>query len=81
VIFLDLRMGPIQRKVWTSMQLGCARKLRSLMGKATQLCRVYQTVACHSLFQETKGTTNAAGKEIYLSSNQPVKADGHSSSE
>jgi hypothetical protein len=51
------------------------------MGKAMHLCRVYQTVAYHSLFRETKETENVAGKELYLSSNQPVKADGHSSSE
>jgi hypothetical protein len=79
VIGLDLR--PHTKEMWTSQQLGCATRLRSLMGKATHLCRVYQIVACHSLFRETKGTTNAAGKELYLSSNQPVKADGHSSSE
>jgi hypothetical protein len=70
--------GPHTKEVWTSMQLGCATRLSSLVGKATHLCIVYQIVACHSLFWETKGTANAAGKELYLSSNQPVKADGHS---
>jgi hypothetical protein len=57
------------------------RDVSSLMGKVTHLYRMYQTVACHSLFQETKGTANAVGKELYLSSNQPVKTDGYSSLE
>jgi hypothetical protein len=38
---------------------------------------IYQIMACHFLFQETKWTTNGADKELYLSSNQPVKTDGH----
>jgi hypothetical protein len=41
----------------------CATRIRSLMGKAMHLCRVYQIVACHSLFQE--GTVNMAGKELH----------------
>jgi hypothetical protein len=61
VIGLDLRLGPTQKK-WTRMQLGCATKLRSLMGKATHLCRVYQIVACHSLFRETKGRCECGKK-------------------
>ena len=32
--------GPHTKEVWTSMQLGCATRIRSLMGKAAHLCRV-----------------------------------------
>jgi hypothetical protein len=67
--------------VISTVGMSSSTRLRSLMGKVMHLCRVYQIVACHSLFWETKGTTKVAGKELYLSSNQHVKADGHSSSE
>ena len=62
MIGLGLILGTTPKEVWTSMQLGYAARIRSLMGKAAHLCRV-KDVACHSLFRE--GTANAAGKELH----------------
>ena len=43
--------------------LRLAKRMRSLMGKVTHLCRVYQIVAVTPC--SGKGTTNVAGKELH----------------
>ena len=40
-----------------------ATRIRSLMGKVTHLCRVYQIVVVTPC--SGKGTANAAGKELH----------------
>ena len=40
VIGLGLILGTAPKEVWTSLQLGYAARIRSLMGKAAHLCRV-----------------------------------------
>ena len=44
--------GPHTKEVWTGRYARLATRISSLMGKVTHLCRVYQIVACHSLFRE-----------------------------
>ena len=43
--------------------LRMAKRVRSLVGKVTHLCRVYQIVAVTPC--SGKGTANAAGKELH----------------
>ena len=63
VIGLDLRLGPILKEVWTSMQLGCATRLRISHGKSSAPLQSVRIVTCYSLFRE--GTANAVGKELH----------------
>jgi hypothetical protein len=44
--------GPHTKEVCTGRYARLATRISSLMEKITHLCRVYQIVACHSLFWE-----------------------------
>ena len=61
---LDLYTWPHTKgSVNGGKSLRMAKRVRSLVGKVTHLCRVYQIVAVTPC--SGKGTANAAGKELH----------------